>query len=295
MMKRTNLFVATATAALLAGSGMVLGQGMQGGQQGGAVKHESSGADHSLSTKGSNARGEQGTTRRSEQPGDKGSNARSAQGAERSSKPLTTGQAQPSTSKQSQDRPSSSKQTTGQGGNELREHNDSSKLRDRDSSKLRDRDSSKLRDRDQSKQSTGQSSKSRTTGQGQTERSEDRTRVNEDRTRVNEDQRTRGSESTRIESERSGGREGASLQLNDEQRSRIREVFVRHHDIPRVTHLDVDVRPGVVLHRRVHFVAVPSDVIRIYPQFRHYRVFMTGDEIVIVDPATLRIVAVLPA
>jgi len=287
MMKRTNLFVATATAALLAGSGMVLGQGMQGGQQGGAVKHESSGADHSLSTKGSNARGEQGTTRRSEQPGDKGSNARSAQGAERSSKPLTTGQAQPSTSKQSQDRPSSSKQTTGQGGNELREHNDSSKLRDRDSSKLRDRD--------QSKQSTGQSSKSRTTGQGQTERSEDRTRVNEDRTRVNEDQRTRGSESTRIESERSGGREGASLQLNDEQRSRIREVFVRHHDIPRVTHLDVDVRPGVVLHRRVHFVAVPSDVIRIYPQFRHYRVFMTGDEIVIVDPATLRIVAVLPA
>src|SRR5581483_8049526 len=267
MMKRTNLFVATATAALLAGSGMVLGQGMQGGQQGGAVKHESSGADHSLSTKGSNARSEQG--------------------AERSSKPLTTGQAQPSTSKQSQDRPSSSKQTTGQGGNELREHNDSSKLRDRDSSKLRDRD--------QSKQSTGQSSKSRTTGQGQTERSEDRTRVNEDRTRVNEDQRTRGSESTRIESERSGGREGASLQLNDEQRSRIREVFVRHHDIPRVTHLDVDVRPGVVLHRRVHFVAVPSDVIRIYPQFRHYRVFMTGDEIVIVDPATLRIVAVLPA
>jgi hypothetical protein len=35
--------------------------------------------------------------------------------------------------------------------------------------------------------------------------------------------------------------------------------------------------------------------VRIYPRFRRHRVVIVGDEILIVDPVTLQIVAVLPA
>jgi hypothetical protein len=71
-------------------------------------------------------------------------------------------------------------------------------------------------------------------------------------------------------------------------------VFSRR-DIPRVSNLDVDLRVNSVIPRSVRLAAVPEDVVRIYPQFRRHRIFIDNDEIVIVDPVTFRIVAVLPA
>jgi hypothetical protein len=46
--------------------------------------------------------------------------------------------------------------------------------------------------------------------------------------------------------------------------------------------------------RHVHLVPVPEDVVRIYPRFRRDRVVIIEDEVVIVDPVTFRIIAVLP-
>ena len=40
---------------------------------------------------------------------------------------------------------------------------------------------------------------------------------------------------------------------------------------------------------------LPPTVIEIVPQYRGYDYFLVGDQIVIVDPDTLEIVAVLPA
>jgi len=45
--------------------------------------------------------------------------------------------------------------------------------------------------------------------------------------------------------------------------------------------------------RSVHFVALPPVLVSIEPEWRGYRYFVYNDEIVIIDPATLRIVAVL--
>jgi hypothetical protein len=39
---------------------------------------------------------------------------------------------------------------------------------------------------------------------------------------------------------------------------------------------------------------VPEDVVLIEPEFEGYRCFVFGDELVIVDPYTFEIVAVLP-
>jgi hypothetical protein len=43
----------------------------------------------------------------------------------------------------------------------------------------------------------------------------------------------------------------------------------------------------------VPLAAVPEEVGRIYPQFRQDRVFIRGDKLVVVNPRTSRIVAVL--
>jgi hypothetical protein len=57
----------------------------------------------------------------------------------------------------------------------------------------------------------------------------------------------------------------------------------------------LSVRVDAVVPHRVHLVAVPENVVRIYPRFRRDRVVIIEDEVVIVDPVTLRIIAVLPA
>jgi hypothetical protein len=43
----------------------------------------------------------------------------------------------------------------------------------------------------------------------------------------------------------------------------------------------------------ISVVAVPPTLVEYYPQWRGYRYFVVGDEIIIVEPRTLRIVAVL--
>jgi hypothetical protein len=45
----------------------------------------------------------------------------------------------------------------------------------------------------------------------------------------------------------------------------------------------------------VHFVTLPSEIVQIVPQYRGFDYFLVEDEIVIVDPHTLEIVAVIPA
>jgi len=83
--------------------------------------------------------------------------------------------------------------------------------------------------------------------------------------------------------------------LSSEQRTRIHDMVFSRRDIPRVSNLDADVRVNSVIPRSVRLVAVPEDVVRIYPRFRRDRLFVYNDEIVIVDPVTFRIIAVLPA
>jgi hypothetical protein len=72
-------------------------------------------------------------------------------------------------------------------------------------------------------------------------------------------------------------------------------MVLSRRDIPRESNLDMDVRLNSVIPRSMRLAAIPEDVVRIYPRFRRDRIFVYNDEIVIVDPVTFRIIAVLPA
>ena len=97
-------------------------------------------------------------------------------------------------------------------------------------------------------------------------------------------------------SENRGGSTSASVNLTTEQRTKIHSIIVSERSAPRVAHVDFDVRVGTVVPRgRVKLVALPTSIIEIEPSWRGFEYFLVGEEIVVVDPATLRIVAVLPA
>ena len=91
------------------------------------------------------------------------------------------------------------------------------------------------------------------------------------------------------------GERGGSIQLSEDQRSQIKTVIGRGHGPRLDRNADFDVRVGTRIPRSVHFVALPPDIVRIVPQYRGFDYFLVQDEIVIVDPRTLEIVAVIPA
>jgi hypothetical protein len=93
-----------------------------------------------------------------------------------------------------------------------------------------------------------------------------------------------------------GGARGGSVQLSEDQRSQIKTVIGRGSG-PRLSRSDVSfgLSVGTRVPRSVHFVTLPSEIVRIIPQYRGFDYFLVEDEIVIVDPHTLEIVAVIPA
>jgi hypothetical protein len=86
----------------------------------------------------------------------------------------------------------------------------------------------------------------------------------------------------------------AGAGLNAEQRARLREILAARRDIPRVSNLS-DIRVNAVIPRSVRLAAIPEEVVRIYPRFRRHQAFIYRNEMVVVDPLTSRIVAVIPA
>jgi hypothetical protein len=91
------------------------------------------------------------------------------------------------------------------------------------------------------------------------------------------------------------GQAGAGAKLSADQRTKITTVIRNEHVAP-VTNIDFSVSVGTKVPReRVSLRPLPSEVVTIYPEWRGYEFFLVRDEIIVVDPRTLEIVAVMPA
>ncbi len=85
----------------------------------------------------------------------------------------------------------------------------------------------------------------------------------------------------------------ANVHLSTEQRTRIRGIVGAGG--PRVAHVNFDLRIGVVVPRgSVEYVPVPETLVQIEPMWQGFYYFVYGDELVIIDPESLAIVAVIP-
>jgi hypothetical protein len=90
------------------------------------------------------------------------------------------------------------------------------------------------------------------------------------------------------------GQAGAGAKLSTEQRTKITTVIREQHVRP-VDHVNFSISVGTRVPRGVGFHALPSNIVTIYPEWRGYEFFLVRDQIVIIDPRTLEIVAVLEA
>jgi hypothetical protein len=94
--------------------------------------------------------------------------------------------------------------------------------------------------------------------------------------------------------ERSGAA-GGSVSLNAEQKTKIRTTVLRSSSAPKVSRssININIRVGTVVPRSVHFVTVPATLVEIHPAWRGYSYFIVDEEIIIVEPSSFKIVAVL--
>jgi hypothetical protein len=93
----------------------------------------------------------------------------------------------------------------------------------------------------------------------------------------------------------SGQMQGANVKLSTQQRTQIRRTVINASGAPRVGHVDFDVRVGTAIPRdRIHIVPVPEMLVQIDPAWSGFLYFVYEDEVVIVDPSNMEIVAILP-
>jgi hypothetical protein len=90
------------------------------------------------------------------------------------------------------------------------------------------------------------------------------------------------------------GQAGAGAKLSTEQRTKITTVIRDQHVSP-VTNVNFAISIGTRVPREVGFHPLPTEIVTYYPDWRGYEFFLVRDQIVVVDPRTLEIVAVLDA
>jgi hypothetical protein len=294
-MRKNTLMIAAAVAALTAGSTLAFAQGAPDAKSNPASKSapaekmapspaaKPGGAEHAQSPEKGAAQnhmqGQPGST-----VGQGSMNERSKGGqAERSEERNKAPQAQ--------EHGKSKSETTGQAPSQANPKQE--KAKGNEQKKLEgntQREPNRSEQRERNRTTTGQGAPEKSGGAMQNRENREQGGVEQNRTNEG-----RSGTSTSTES-RSSSSSKTNVNLTVEQRQKIHSVIIADRSAPRVERVDFDVRVGTVVPRgKVHFAPVPSTIVEIEPVWRGFEYFLVGDQIVIVDPADLHIVAVIPA
>jgi hypothetical protein len=107
-------------------------------------------------------------------------------------------------------------------------------------------------------------------------------------------QTPRDTEKAQKGAEGKGGAQTGGVTLTNEQRTTIRTTVLQGSNAPRVNNVNFSLNVGTVVPRdRVKVVAVPPTLVEIHPAWRGYLYFIVGERIIIVEPDSYKIVAVL--
>jgi len=82
--------------------------------------------------------------------------------------------------------------------------------------------------------------------------------------------------------------------LSSEQHAKIRDTL-RVEKSERLAKVPFSTKVGEAIPGTVHLYVLPVSIMEYAPQYRGYEYILVGDEILIVDPRTMRIVAVIDA
>jgi DNA mismatch repair ATPase MutL len=85
----------------------------------------------------------------------------------------------------------------------------------------------------------------------------------------------------------------ASVNINDQQRTRI-STSISHLNVQPLNNVNFSLSVGKAVPRDIRLQPLPAEVVEVVPQYRGYNFVLVKDEIVIVEPSSYQIVAVLP-
>ena len=88
-----------------------------------------------------------------------------------------------------------------------------------------------------------------------------------------------------------GEMKSSNVSLTTEQKTTIRNTVINSG--PKVTNVNFNISVGTVVPRSVRVVPVPATLVSIEPSWRDHMYFIYGDEVIIVEAGTMRIIAVL--
>jgi hypothetical protein len=91
-----------------------------------------------------------------------------------------------------------------------------------------------------------------------------------------------------------GQSKSVSVPLSSEQHVRIRNML-RGEKTERLASGGFSISIGEPIPRTVHLYRLPLQLVESFPEYRDYEYIMVGEEILIVNPRTLEIIAVIPA
>ena len=259
----TNRFmVSVAALALIAGTGLANAQqGTKGGEAGGNATQHSAPADTSAAPSRSDSSGA-AKSESSEKGGMKSTQSehekggmKSTQSEQKSPSAMKKESAQGTKEKSGAATNQRAEEKSGNMKSEGRERDNNMKAEGRD----RDRDNMKAEGRD-SKSGTNAAETKSTTERSQTT-----------------------------------GQAGAGAKLTTEQRTKITTVIHNERVAP-VTNVNFSVSVGTrVPHEGITLHRLPSEVVTIYPEWRSYEYIVVRSQIIVIDPGTYEIVAILDA
>jgi hypothetical protein len=93
---------------------------------------------------------------------------------------------------------------------------------------------------------------------------------------------------------RKGSDTFASAPMSAEQNVKFRETL-KGEKAERLTNVRFSISIGDAVPRSVHFYRLPARIVEYAPQYRDFDYILVGDDILILDPRTHRIVAVISA
>jgi Protein of unknown function (DUF1236) len=101
-------------------------------------------------------------------------------------------------------------------------------------------------------------------------------------------------ESKGAEKSQTTGQAGAGAKLSGEQRTKITSVIREQHVQP-VKNVNFSISVGTRVPRDVSYHPLPAEVVTIYPEWRGYDFVLVNEQILVIDPQTFEIVAVIDA
>jgi hypothetical protein len=90
------------------------------------------------------------------------------------------------------------------------------------------------------------------------------------------------------------GQAAAGAKLSTEQRTKITTV-IKQQKVEPVTNVNFSISVGTRVPREVHFHPLPAEIVTVYPDWRGYDFILVRDQIIVINPRSYEIVAVIDA